>query len=239
MLNSELHILHISVMIFQSLTYFLELSKCLREFVSHLSDLHRCTNTCYYVLTLCVGQELTEQALSTGSRISGKCNTGTTVITHVTECHRLNVNSSTPGIRDIVVTTINVCTRVVPGTEYSFDSAHQLFLGIIREVYTDLSLVLSLELASQFLQIISSKLNVLLNTLLLFHCIDQLLEVLLTYFHNNVGIHLDKSSIAVPSPTRVAGLLSDYVNNGLIQTKVQNGIHHTGHGCSRAGTNGY
>ena len=25
----------------------------------------------------------------------------------------------------------------------------------------------------------------------------------------------------------------------IIQTKVQNGIHHTGHGCSRAGTNGY
>ena len=46
------------------------------------------------------------------------------VITHVTECHHLYVNSCTPGIRDIVVTTIYVRTWVVPGTEYGLSLIH-------------------------------------------------------------------------------------------------------------------
>ena len=118
---------------------------------------------------------------------------------------RSGARASMPGMMDTILnlglneTVVNVIAEKSGNPRWAWDCYRrfiQLFLGIIREVYTDLSLVLSLELASQFLQIISSKLNVLLNTLLLFHCIDQLLEVLLTYFHNNVGIHLDKSSIA-------------------------------------------
>ena len=55
MLNSELHILHISVMIFQSLTYFFEIGECLREFLSHLLNVHWSADTSYNVLALCVG----------------------------------------------------------------------------------------------------------------------------------------------------------------------------------------
>ena len=150
MLNGKLHILHISVVILQSLANLVKLFECLRELVSHLVDVHRSTNTCYNVLTLCIGQELTEQALLTGSRVTGKCNTGTTVITHVTESHGLYVYSGTPGIRDIVVAAVYVCTGIVPGTEYCLDSAHQLLLRIIREVCADLILVLSLKLICQF-----------------------------------------------------------------------------------------
>ena len=226
-------------MIFQSLANILEVLKCLREFLCHLVDVHRGTNTCYYVLALCIGQELTEQTLCTGCRVTGKCNTGTTVITHVTKCHGLYINSGSPGIRDIVITTVYICTRVVPGTEYSLDCAHQLLLRIIREICADLILILSLKLISQLFQIISVKLNVLSNALLLFHLIDQSLKVLLADFHNNVGVHLNESSVAVPCPTSIARLLSDNIYNVLIQSKVQDGVHHTRHGCSCAGTNGY
>ena len=48
------------------------------------------------------------------SRVTCEGNTCTTVITHVTKCHHLYVNCSTPGIWDIVVTTIYICTWVVP-----------------------------------------------------------------------------------------------------------------------------
>ena len=113
-LNGELHILHISIMLLEGLAYLRELCECLRELLLHLLDVHRCTNTCYDVLALCVRKELTEEALCTGSRISREGYTGTTVITHVTECHGLYVYSGTPGIRDIVITTINVCTWVIP-----------------------------------------------------------------------------------------------------------------------------
>ena len=93
---------------------------------------------------------------------------------------------------------------VVPGTEYGLDSAHELLLGIIREVLADLCLVLGLELSCQFLQVVRGQLYVLLNAFLLLHGVNELFKVLLAHFHNHIGIHLDKSSVAVPCPTRIA-----------------------------------
>ena len=44
--------------------------------------------------------------------------------THVTKRHHLNVNSGTPRIRDVVHSSVNVRSRVVPGTENSLNSFH-------------------------------------------------------------------------------------------------------------------
>ena len=199
--------LHISVVCFQSFANFFELFESFREFLFHLRNVHRCTNTGNYVLALCVGKELTEQSVLSCSRVTGEGNTCTTVISHVSECHHLYVNSGTPGIRDVVVTTINVCSRVVPGTEYGFYSLHQLYLRIGREILTDFSFVLSFELLSQFFEVICVKIYVLFYAFLLFHLVDQLFEVFFTNFHNYVREHLNESSVAVPSPTWVAGSL--------------------------------
>ena len=68
---------------------------------------------------------------------------------------------------NIVVAAVDVCTGVVPGTEYSLDSAHELFLRIVREVLADLCLILSLELVGQLLQVVSGQLDVLRYALLL------------------------------------------------------------------------
>ena len=43
MLNGELHILHISVVVFQSFANLFELYECFREFLLHFGDVHRCT----------------------------------------------------------------------------------------------------------------------------------------------------------------------------------------------------
>ena len=113
-LNGELHILHVSVVLLEGSAYVLELCECLGELLFHLGDVHRSSYTCNNVLALCVGKELTEEALSAGSGITGESNTGTAIVTHVTECHGLNVNCGSPRIRDIIVTAVYVSTRVVP-----------------------------------------------------------------------------------------------------------------------------
>ncbi len=120
--NSELHVLHVMIMILKGLANLNEFSVCFRELLFHLSDRHRGTNTCYDVLALCVDQELTHELLFTGCGVTSECNTGTGLVVQVTEDHRHDVNCGTPRVRDIVVTTIYVCTRVVPRTEYSLDS---------------------------------------------------------------------------------------------------------------------
>ena len=86
-LNSELHVLHISVMILKSMANILELLESLGELVSHLGNLHRSTNASNNVLTLCICKELTKEALCACCRVTGESNTGTAIVTHVTECH--------------------------------------------------------------------------------------------------------------------------------------------------------
>ena len=96
------------------------------------------------------------------------------------------IDCSSPGIRDIIVTTVNIRTGVVPGTEYGFDRSHKLFLRIIREVLTDLLFVFCLKLCCQLLKVFCCKLNVLLHAALFLHFINQLFKVLLADLHNNV-----------------------------------------------------
>ena len=238
MFYSKLHILHISVVSFQSFANFFELFECFRELLFHLGNMHRCTNTGNYVFTLCICQEFAEQTVVTCCRVTCECYTGTTVITHVTECHHLYVNCCSPGIRNIVITTIYVSTWVIPRTEYSFDSAHQLFLRICREFSSDFFFVFSFELISQLFQIFCCQFNVLFYASVSFHFVDQLFEVFFSYFHNYVRVHLDKSSVAIPCPTRISGMSCQNFYYFFIQTQVQDSIHHTRHGCSCTRTNG-
>ncbi len=95
-LYGELHVLHVSVMIFKSRANFLELLESLGEFLLHLGDVHRSTYTCNNVLALCVGKEFAEESLCAGSGVAGERNAGSAVVAHITECHGLNVNCGTP-----------------------------------------------------------------------------------------------------------------------------------------------
>ena len=235
-LDGELHILHISVVILENIADLLELGKGSRELVLHLVDRHRSTDTCNDVLALCIGQELAHEALFTGSGVTGKRNTGAAVVAHITERHHLDVNSSTPGVGDIVVHTVDICAGVVPGTEHGLDSLEQLLLGIVGEVLAELVLILGLELISQLLKVVGIQLDVKCDALFFLHLVDELLEILLADFHNDVGEHLYESAVAVPSPAGVVGLLCDNVYHVFIKTEVENGVHHAGHGSAGTGT---
>ena len=239
-LDSEFHILHVVIVVFQCITNLDEFSVCIREFLFHLCNRHRSPNAGNNVFALCVDQEFTHQLLFTGSRVTGKCNTSTRFVVQVTEYHRHYVNSGTPAVRNVVVTTVYVCSRVVPATEYSLDCELQLFNRIRREVCTQLVLILSLELFSQCLQVRSSQFYVELYALFSLHLVDQLFKVLLTNFHNNVREHLNETSVGViyetlESRIRVA---SDHSSNYfVVQTQVQDGVHHTRHRSTCTGTN--
>jgi len=78
-------------------------------------------------------------------------------------------------------------------------------------------------------QVIGGQLNVIGNALLFLHGVNELLKVFLADFHDNVREHLDESSVAVPSPARIAGLFGDDVHNLFVEAEVEDGIHHAGH----------
>ena len=171
--------------------------------------------------------------LFTCSWITGKGNACTRGLAHVSKCHHLHIYSSTPGIWDIVVTAVYISSWVVPGTENSLDCFHQLLLWICWEICADFLFIFSLKLICQLFQIICGQLHILSHAFFIFHLVNQLFEVLFAYFHNYIGEHLNKSSVAVPCPARITGLFSQNLYHLFIQSQIQNCIHHTRHGSSR------
>ena len=237
-LNGEFHVLHISVMLFENVAYFDEFLVCLRELLFHFGNVHRGADACNNVFALSVGQEFAEKPLVAGCGVAGKRNAGSAIVAHVTECHRLNVNGGSPGVRDVVVSSVNVRSGVVPRTEYRFDRAHELFFRIVGEIVADLGFVFGFELMCKIFKVVRAEFNVLRNSLFSLHLVDEFFKIFLSDFHNDVGVHLYKSSVTVPSPSGVVGLLRDNFNDLLVKTEVQDRVHHSGHRCSRAGTHG-
>ena len=119
-----------------------------------------------------------------------------------------------------MVHTIDVRTGVVPRTEHGFDSFEQLFFRVVGEFFAQLLLIFGFELVGKRFQIFRVQLYVLRNALLLFHLVDKFFEVFLAYFHNHVGEHLNKSSVAVPRPTGVIRFRSDNVYHFFVQAEV-------------------
>ena len=237
-LNGELHVLHVAIVIFQRLANAEELLVNFRQHFLHLRDRHRGAHAGDNVFALCVHQEFAHETLFAGGGVTGERNAGAGGVAHVAERHHLDVDGSTPGVGDVMIHTVDVGTRVVPGTEHSLDRLEELFLRIVREVLAELILILSLELTGECLQVVSGQLDVISDALLFFHLVDELLKVFLADFHNDVGEHLDETAIAVPSPARIAGFRGNDLNDLLVQTEVQDGVHHAGHGSTGAGTDG-
>ena len=237
-LDGELHILHVAEVVLQAAGDLDELSVDLRHLVLQLADGRRSTDTGNDVLALSVDQVLAHQLLGAGGGVTGKGNAGTGVHAGVTEGHLLHVDSGAPLVGDLVHLTVNVGTGVVPAAEDGLDGADQLLAGILGELAALLLQVDGLVLLDQFLQVLSGHLDVQLDALGFLQLVDLLLEEALAQLHDDVGVHLDETTVAVVSETGVVGLLGQALNSLIVQTQVQDGIHHAGHGHTSAGTDG-
>ncbi len=191
------------------------------------------------VLALGVHQELTEQLLLTGCRVAGERNAGTRIVAGVAEDHHLDVDGSTPARGDVVHAAVVDRTRVVPRAEDRHDRAHKLFFRVGWEVDALFLLIFSLELTRQLLEVVGIQLGVHLDAFFLFHLVDQLLEVSLADLHDNVRIHLDEPAVGVIRKTRVVGLFRHDFDHFIIQTEVEDGVHHARHrsACARTDRN--
>ena len=236
--DGELHILHVAVMIFEDLADILELFIHIGEYVCHLGDGHRGTDARDDVLALCVGEEFAHQALFAGGGVTRERDARAAVVAHVAERHHLDVDGRAPTVRDVVIHAVDVRTGVVPRTEDRFDRAEELFLRVGREVGADLLFIFGLELVGEFFEVVRRQFDVLCDALLFLHLVDELFKIFFADFHDDVGIHLDETAIAVPRPAGIAGFCRDGLDHFFVETEVEDGVHHAGHGSARARTDG-
>ena len=234
--NGEFHVLHVLVMLFQTGGNLHELVVHFGHFFLQLGNRGGSTDTGHDVFALGIDQILTEQTLFTGSGVTGKGHAGTGVVAGVTERHALYIDGA-PVVGDFVHAAVHVRTGVIPGTEYGANRFDQLLLGILGEFLPLMGLIEGLELLHQSLHIVGIQLYVLRYALFFLHLVDDLLKLALGQFHNDVREHLNETAIGVISKTGVVGQLGQTLDSLIIQTEVQNGIHHAGHGSTGTGTN--
>ena len=117
-LNCEFYVKHIVEGLFKDVTDIPKFFVCARHSLLHtvkmlvliifciIVERARGTDTCNNILTLCIYKPLTVKQVFTCCRVAGKCNTGCRCVTHVSEYHRLYVNSSSPVIWNTFNTTV-------------------------------------------------------------------------------------------------------------------------------------
>ena len=103
----------------------------------------------------------------------------------------------------------------------------------------------SLEALDEFLLIISREFTVHKIAMIFFvlegfdHHFERLVIFSFALLHakNHVAIHLNKTAIAIPSEALVGSRLGKRQHSLVIQTEIQNGVHHARHGIASTGTN--
>ncbi len=235
-LDRELHVLHVFVVILKSLRELHELLIALRKVLCQLCDRLWRADAGDNIFALCIDEILTENTLRTGSRITREGNAGARGIAHVSKDHRLNVDGCAELVRDIIHPAVGICSRVVPGTEDSLDGLHQLNLRILREVLALLLFVEFLIPCDDRLKVFCLKLRVVNISVFFLLFLENGVKQRLGLTHDDVGEHLDESSVRIIGKPWIAGLLCKAHNRNIVESEVQDGIHHAGHRDRSAGT---
>src|SRR3712207_6020928 len=102
-----------------------------------------------------------------------------------------------------------------------------------------------LEANYELLQMIGGEFVVELNAGslldLLYDCFKWVYVFLVDRLHAqyDVAIHLHEATVRIPCKSLVATLASQTIYHRIIETQVEDRVHHTGHGCTATGAYGY
>ena len=206
------------------------------------------TDTGHHVFALRVHEEFTVEFLLACSRVTREGDAGTGFFTRVAEHHGLYIDGGTPFGRNIVLAAVNDSPVIVPGAEYGTDGALQLFPRAFREFLAHAVLDEFLETGNEFLQVVGSQFRIFDFGFAMAFYLDlgnggfkgvMIFSGGFLHSENDVAVHLNKTAVAVPSETGIAGSLGKGCNTLVIQAEIQNRIHHAGHGFASSGTDSH
>src|SRR5690606_19986324 len=155
------------------------------------------------VLTLCVDEVLAIELVLTGARIARKGNTRTGSFSEVAEHHGLNVDSSSPGVWNIVNLALANCTRVVPRVESRIDGTDELLPRVARERFARLLFNQDFVFADKFFPVSRIKLGIEFDAPPLLQPLKPAFKLRKIDSKDHVAVHLNEAAITVKSKTRI------------------------------------
>ena len=193
-------------------------------------------DTCNDVFALCVLEVVAVHTGVAGGGVAGEAHAGAGVFAHVAKDHGADVDCGAQVVGDALTATVDAGTFGVPGTEDGLDGHVHLGARILREFFTGLLVDDGLEDIDQALEVFGGELSIALNAAFLLHVVQSVGEEIAFDIQNGLAEHLDQSTVGVPCETLVATDSSKTVDGFVVQTDVEDGFHHAGHGelCARA-----
>ena len=187
-------------------------------------------DACDHILPLGVDEIFAHHLLIAGGGVAGERHAGPGVIAHIAENHGHDINSRAQVIRDALFLTVRDGALAHPGFEDGLGCQLELLVHILWKIEPDVLFECFLERGNKRLPVFGGHLRVELIPLILLVLCHRMLEDFVIQIENGRTEHFDQTAVRVPGKTRVSGQPGQAVNNFVVQTDVQDGIHHARHG---------
>ena len=232
LLDGELDIAHVAIVILERQEHALELLTCGLEARGGLEvgDGLGVADAGDDILALGVDQKVAVELLSAVGRVARKGDAGRGGLTLVAKGHGLNVDGSTELVGDAVLFAVDAGALVHPAAKDGLDGKTQLKLRVVREdglAIDNLELGVQggldvlgedpLEGLDELLQILGRKLGVDADASDQACLGQRVLEQVGVNAHNDVGEHLNKAAVAIPSKTRILRLGDEPLNGVVVE----------------------
>ncbi len=233
-LDGELHVLNVAVVSLQLGRNLRKLPVNLGQRLAQGLDRLGGANSRHHVLALGLEQVLAEEPLLPGGGITGEGDPGAGVVTHVAEDHGLDVHRRAQGVGDVVVLPVGHRPAPVPRRENGGDGQRQLLPGVLWEGRFGVRPVDLPVLLREHGESLGRKLGVAADFGGPLGRLQLPLEELAVHPLYDPPEELDEAAIGVEGEATVAGLLGQPLQGLLVKAQVEDGVHHPGHGQSRA-----
>ena len=138
-------------------------------------------------------------------------------------------------IRDVVDAAVLDRARVHPRAEHGVAGHLELFARVLRKVAAGFVLDELLVALDDFSQRRLVEASIQLRAARLLHRLELVLERALRDLEDDVAEHLDEAAIAVEREAAVVRPPLQRLDRHVVQTEIQNRVHHAGHRELRAG----
>ena len=261
--DGKFHILHIFIMLFQldaDVVQLLEtfghgffqrrifsftdifrnvLTLC-PDFAARQRDLLGRADTGNHVFALSVDEKFAvEIFVFAGGWVTGKCHAGSGIVAGVAENQCLNINRCTDQAPDVVDFPVADGTGIIPGFKHSLDTPVELIHRVGGEIAAGSFFDDFFVCGNKFFKVIGSQFVIQFDLAGFFQGFQSVFKQIRINVHNYIAEHLDKSAEAVQHKAFIAGKVDQCLYGNIVQTQIEHGIHHTGHGGSRSAANGY
>ena len=197
-----------------------------------------------HILSLGVHEVFAVEPVFACCGIARKSNARSRRFAHVPEDHRLHVHRRSPRLGDIIHLAVRDRAIVHPRSKHGADRPPKLSERIFGEFTPGPHFDGLLELCDQIEQIVRVQLGVKVHPfLLLLRFDDHFKGIDLILVHrlqpeDHIAVHLDEPAVRVVDEPRILGLQNQARRHDIVETKIQDRVHHPRHRRACTGADG-